>query len=437
MLPHSLTLCIEKGTVGAPAASAIRARATTGSAMKIWIKLLLGSLIGLALALLLPATVQGILDAVSDVLLGIGRYAIFPLVFFSVGVGVSELRQEKRLLRVYVSIVKYLAVAAAVLVLIGVVSVLIFPPERVPIAVAADHALQPVNVLDGLKAIFPRNLFTVLGRGGEFLLPVVVLAFLLGVNLDFDRLLTRPIAQLFDSLSRIFYHLNSLVVELLGIAMIAIAAAWIMRVAQAGPGTYRQILIIMAVDVALVAFGVFPGALSLLGVRNPYRWLYAALGPGLVGLFAGDQYLAIGVLSKHGKESLGVPRSIGSSVYAVSACLGRAGSAMVAAVSFMLVLRSYSQIEISFLQVLWVIGFSFLVSFVLGAVPGSGAYYAVFMLCSLYGKGLQEGYLVLKAIAPLVVAFGAFIDVLASAFISLLIAREENVWSEVETENFI
>jgi Na+/H+-dicarboxylate symporter len=372
--------------------------------MKIWIKLLLGSLIGLALGLFLPATAQGVLDAVADVLLGVGRYAIFPLVFFSVGVGVSELRQEKRLLRVYASTFKYLALAAAVLVLIGVVSVLIFPPERVPIAVEADKALQPVSVLDGLKSIFP---------------------------------LTRPIAQLFDSLSRIFYHLNSLVVELLGIAVIALASAWIMRVAHGDPGTYRQILIILAVDVALVAFGVFPGALYLLGVKSPYRWLYAAMGPGLAGLFTGDQYLSLGVLSKHGKESLGVPRSIGSSVYAVSACLGRAGSAMVAAVSFMLVLRSYSQIEVSFLQVLWVVGFSFLVSFVLGAVPGMGAYFAVFTLCSLYGKGLQEGYLVLKAIAPLLVAFGAFIDVLGSAFISLLIAREENVWTEVETENFI
>jgi aerobic C4-dicarboxylate transport protein len=358
-------------------------------------------------------------------------------VFFSVGVGVSELRQEKRLARVYASTFKYLSLAVAVLVLIGVVSVLIFPPERVPIAVEADKALLPVSVLDGLKSVFPHNLFSVLMRGGEFLLPVVVLAFLLGVNLDFDRLLTRPIAQLFDSLSRIFYHLNSLVVELLGIVLIVLASAWIMRVAHADPGTYRQILIILAVDVALVAFGVFPGALYLLGVRNPYRWLYAALGPGLAGLFTGDQYLSLGVLSKHGKESLGVPRSIGSSVYAVSACLGRAGSAMVAAVSFMLVLRSYSQIEVSVLQVLWVVAFSFLVSFVLGAVPGMGAYFAVFMLCSLYGKGLQEGYLVLKAIAPLLVAFGAFIDVLGSAFISLLIAREENVWTEVETENFI
>ena len=53
------------------------------------------------------------------------------------------------------------------------------------------------------------------------------------------------------------------------------------------------------------------------------------------------------------------------------------------------------------------------------------------MLCSIYGKGLQEGYLILRAIAPLLVSFGAFVDVFVSALVSLLVAREENVWTEV------
>jgi Na+/H+-dicarboxylate symporter len=266
----------------------------------------------------------------------------------------------------------------------------------------------------------------------------MVLAFLLGVNLDFDRQLTRPIVQIFDSLSRIFYHLNSLIVELFGLAMIAITAAWIMRISQADLATYKQILIILAVDVVVVVFGVFPGCLYLLGVKqNPFRWLYASTGPALAALFTGDQYLSLGVLSKHGKESIGVPRMIGSAVYPLFASLGRAGSAMIASVSFILILRSYSSLEISFFQVLWVLLFSFIVSFVLGAVPGSGSFFAIFMLCSLYGKGLQEGYLILKAIAPLLVSFGALIDVISSAFTSLLIAREENLWTEVEAENFI
>ncbi len=406
--------------------------------MKIWIKLLIGSLIGLAAGFFIPVQAQGFFDSLTGLLVGIGRYALFPFIFFSLGIGTSELRQEKRLLRVYASALKYLLLSAALLIIIGTLSVLVFPPERIPITIEAEKAFVPVSVIEGLKVIFPRNLFTVFFGGGDFLLPVMVLAFLLGLNMDFDRQLTRPVVQIFDSLSRIFYHLNSLIVELFAIALIVIAATRVSHLTHADLGMYKQIIIIVAVDVALVAFGVFPGALYLLGIReNPYRWLYASIGPAIAGLFTGDQYISLGMVSKHGKESLGVPRMVGSAVYPLFAILGRAGTAMVSTVSFILILRSYSSLEITFLQTLWVMFFSFVVSFILGAVPGNGAFYAIFMLCSLYAKGLQEGYLILRTIAPLLVSFGAFIDVLSSAFVSLLIAREENVWTEVESESFI
>jgi hypothetical protein len=270
--------------------------------MKIWIKLLVGSVLGVIAGIFIPAQAQGFFDSLAGLLVGIGRYVLFPFVFFSLGIGTSELRQEKRLARVYLSSLKYLALSAGLLVLIGTLSVLVFPPERIPITVEAEKAFASVSVMDGLRAIFPRNLFSVFWGSGDFLLPLIVLAFLLGVNMDFDRQLTRPIVQIFDSLSRIFYHLNSLVVELFGLAMIVITAAWMMRISHADLGMYKQILIILAVDVGIVVFGVFPGCLYLLGVKeNPYRWLYAAMGPAIAGLFTGDAYLSLGVLSKHGK----------------------------------------------------------------------------------------------------------------------------------------
>jgi Na+/H+-dicarboxylate symporter len=406
--------------------------------MKIWIKLLVGSVLGLIAGLAIPPSAQGVFNQIASFLIGIGRYVIFPFIFFSLGIGTSELRQERRLARVYLSAFKYLALSTAVLIVLGTISVLVFPPERVPISVEAGKAFPVASLMGGLTAIFPRNLFSLFASSGDFLIPIIVLAFLLGMNLDFDRQLTRPIVQIFDSLSRIFYHMNSLIVELFGIAMIAITAAWIMQISHQSLGTYKQILIILAVDVVVVIFGVFPGCLYLLGVKqSPYKWLYAAAGPAIAALFTGDQYVSLGILTKHGKESFGVPRMIGSAVYPLFASLGRAGSAMVASVSFILILRSYSSLEVSFFQVLWVIAFSFIVSFVLGSVPGSGAFFAIFMLCNLYGKGLQEGYLILKAIAPLLVSFGAIIDVITSAFTSLLITREENLWTEVEMENFI
>jgi Na+/H+-dicarboxylate symporter len=406
--------------------------------MKIWIKLLVGSLVGLVAGFLIPVQAQGFFDSLTGLLVGVGRYAIFPFIFFSLGIGTSELRQEKRLLRVYLSAFKYLAISAAVLIVIGTVSVLVFPPERIPITIEAEKAFVPVGVMQGLMSLFPRNLFAVFFGGGDFLLPIMVLAFLLGVNMDFDRQLTRPIVQIFDSMSRIFYHLNSLIVELFAIALIVLAATRVSHLTHVDLGMYKQLIIILAVDVVLVAFGVFPGALYLLGIKeNPYRWLYASIGPAIAGLFSGDHYLSLGFLSKHGKESLGVPRMVGSAVYPLFAVLGRAGTAMVSSISFILILRSYSSLEITFFQTLWVMLFSFLVSFVLGAVPGNGAFFSVFMLCSIYGRGLQEGYLIVRNIAPLLVSFGAFIDMLCAAFVSLLIAREENVWTEVETENFI
>ncbi len=407
--------------------------------MKIWIKLLVGSMVGVAAGFFIPVQSQAFFDSLSGLFIGIGRYVVFPLVFFSLGIGASELRQEKRLGRVYLSALKYLALSSGLLVLIGTLSVLVFPPERIPITtIVAERTISPVGVLEGLRLVFPRNAFAVLFGSGDFLLPLMLLSFLLGVNLDFDRQLTRPIVQIFDAMSRIFYHLNSLVVELFAVALIAIAAARASHLTHADLGMYKQLIIIVAVDVALVAFGVFPAALYFLGIReNPYRWLYAAVGPAIAGLVTGDHYVALGILSKHGKENLGVPRMVGSAVYPLFAVLGRAGTGMIASISFILVLRSYSNLEISFLQTLWVMLFSFLVSFVLGAAPGSGAFYALFMLSFLYGKGGQEGYLLLQAIAPLLVSAGVFLDVLASAFASLLIAREENVWTEVEMESFI
>ena len=407
--------------------------------MKIWIKLLVGSIIGIVLGFVIPVQAQQFFDSLSGVLIGIGRYVLFPFIFFSLGIGTSELRQEKRLGRVYLSSLKYLALSAAVLIVIGTISVLVFPPERIPITVEAGRSFEPVSVLQGLRTIFPRNLFSVFNGSGDFLLPVMVLAFLLGANMDFDRQLTRPIVQIFDSLSRIFYHLNSLVVELFAIAMIIIAAAWVSHVTHADLGMYKQIPHHPGSGRGAGGFRRFPGRLVSPGDQGKPLSDGCTLPsvPLLPGLFSGDQYLSLGVLTKHGKESLGVPRMVGSAVYPLFGVLGRAGTAMISCVSFILVLRSYSSLEITFFQTLWVMLFTFLVSFILGAVPGNAAYFSLFMLCTLYGKGIQEGYLILGTIAPILIALGAFVDVLSSAFVSLMIAREEDVWTEVETENFI
>jgi len=183
---------------------------------------------------------------------------------------------------------------------------------------------------------------------------------------------------------------------------------------------------------------VYPALLYFLGGRqNPYKWLYAVVAPALTAFFSGDNYLSVVMLAKHGKENLGVPRRVGSAVYPLFAVFGRTGTALVASATFLLVLKSYSSLEITFGQVLWTLLFSLLISLTLGTVPGLGAYVALSTLCALYGRGLQEGYLILRPIAPLLISFGVLLDVLTSAFLSFLVAKHEQIAQEVDAYDFV
>ena len=408
--------------------------------MKIWIKILIGSVVGVLLGIFLPGTEKAmeLFSFITRLFVQIGRYVVFPLVFFALVAGTYELKREKKIFRVYGRTILYLLLATVLLIIVGMVTVLVFSPERIPIIVEQEQAIQLPGLKETLLGLFPGNLFQVFVGSGSIMLPLVLFAFLLGVNLTFDLRITSPVVQLTDSLNRIFYHINSLLCELFGFAMIVISAYFIMTVKQYELTLFKQMLIIIGIDAALIIFAVYPALLYFLGGRqNPYKWLYAVVAPALTAFFSGDNYLSIVMLAKHGKENLGVPRRVGSAVYPLFAVFGRTGTALVASATFLLVLKSYSSLEITFGQVLWTLLFSLLISLTLGTVPGLGAYVALSTLCALYGRGLQEGYLILRPIAPLLISFGVLLDVLTSAFLSFLVAKHEQIAQEVDAYDFV
>ena len=146
-----------------------------------------------------------------------------------------------------------------------------------------------------------------------------------------------------------------------------------MRLGQADLALYRELIVVLAVDVAVLYVGVFPALLFLLGERsNPYRALYAALGPALTGLVSGDSYVSLGALVVHGRESFRLPRRVSATVFPLCAVFGRAGSALVTGIGYLMVLRSYTSFEVTVEQLLFAALFTFLLSFVAGAVPGLG-----------------------------------------------------------------
>ncbi|NOY08652.1 MAG: dicarboxylate/amino acid:cation symporter [Spirochaetes bacterium] len=408
--------------------------------MKVWLKLFIGVIVGVLLGVFIPLSDNAgmIFNFLSKLFIQIGRYTIFPLVFFSIVMGTYELKHERKLFAVYSKIVVYLIISTLLLVLIGIVTAVVFSPERVPIIIEKEAPIQYLGVQGIFLHIFPTNAFKVLLESGSFLLPLYILAFFIGINLDFDRQIARPSIQVFDSMSRVFYHGNSLIVEFFAVGLIAITTSRIFYIRINNLEIFKQLLIIIGFDLFIVIFGIFPGILYFFeGKINPYKWLYATTASALTAIVTGDEYVSLGMLSKHGKENLGLKRRLGSSVYTLFAIFGRAGTALVTGISFILILRSYSSLELTFLQILWVAGFSVLTSFALLSVPGMGVYVSLSIMSGYYGKGLENGYLILKPVIPLLVSAGVLLDVVTASLASYIIGRQEGLIDDVDVESFI
>ena len=410
-------------------------------AMKIWMKYLIGALLGAALALVIPLEDSGLRNALGflfDLSIRIGRYALVPLVLFSVPVAVFEQNEDREFWKGLGRTLLVLIAAVAVLSLVGVIIAAAVRPSRIPLVADAASAAKAPSLKDLLLAVFPESPFAALASG-QFLLPTYFLALLLGLAFSHDRAATKPVVLLFDSLSRVFYQINSFFAEFLGVLIIATTAHNVLELRTAARAdVYQPLLLTVGIEALVVTLVVLPAALWFFGGRkNPYRVLYALLAPSLAALVSGDLYFPLGSLMKHAKESLGIRRRANAIDIPLAAIFGRAGTALVTSTTFIVVLSSYSNLGVSFGNLLWIIVFAPLATLMVGSSPDRGAMAALMSLCALYGKGFENGFLIASPVALPLIAIGAFLDALWAGCASLLLARRSDLALEKESRFFI
>jgi aerobic C4-dicarboxylate transport protein len=405
--------------------------------MKIWVKLLLGMLIAVIFVFIFPDDPGGIFSSLSEIFINIGSYIVFPLVFFSLIMATYELKLEKRLMRIYGKLFLYLISATAILAFLGVISGMIIPGEARFIGYDIDPVVVP-TFTDILTKIFPQNFFQAFAGNNFviFLLPVIVIAVLLGLNYDYDKHYTRPVVQCTDGLSRIMYHINSFIVEIFWIGVIVITSAKLMQLKNIiGIEVYINLLLILSIDVVIIIFGVFPFLLyTLNNQKNPFKWLYASIASLLTGLVTGQDLIAVSMLVKHGKESMHISRKIGGTVFPLAAVFSKAGTALVVSVSLVFLKKSIFGPEIALLELLWIFGLSVLVSLFTSLLdtgfPGQGVWAALIIIGQDYPKMGQ--HLGLSDIAPLLISLAVVVNVLTSSFVAYLVAQQEDFKEEID-----
>lgn len=201
---------------------------------------------------------------------------------------------------------------------------------------------------------------------------------------------------------------------------------------------YRQLFLILFISSVLVIFLLLPALLYMIGFREkPYKYLYGITGAAIAGFLSGDNYLSNNVLIRHSHENLGISRQTGSASISLFTIFGRAGSAMVAAICFMIMLKSYSSIETGFFQIVYISFLIFITSFALCPVPGSGVLVLLTFVCSVYGHGMEDGYLMFRPVLPLLLSFGVLVDTVIAGISVMIVSHLDNDRKEIEAREFI
>jgi Na+/H+-dicarboxylate symporter len=411
--------------------------------MKIWIKLLLGSIFGVAAAYLLPRDNQDILTVLAwleNLTLRIGRYALAPILVFSLTIAVYELRRDGQFWALVFRSFLFIIGGAVFVIAAGVSATLLFPPGRIRIPNEEQLEAFSLDVADNVLDLFPPNMFQALIGDGAYIFPFCVFAFFLGMGLSYDRNYTKPVINLIDSLSRIFYHIAAFFSEILGFIIVSLAAYWAFRFRDVQEsGIFRDLIVLLGGFSLVFSFIVLPILLCFIRPKaKPWAVFYGSLGPGVAAWFSGDVNFTLPVLLRHGKENFGNRRRSNAISLSLFAVFGRGGSAMVAAVAFIVIIKSYSSLGITTMaDTVSICLRALVISFFLARHPGDGAYTALAILCLGYGGGYKAGYLILKPLAFYLIAVGTFLDVMIASFSSFAIARLSGFQEDKSIRHYI
>jgi Na+/H+-dicarboxylate symporter len=396
--------------------------------MKIWLKLFIGAILGVILGFLLPEGNETILRALGwleGMAIRIGRYALVPVLFFSLTIAIYELRQDKQFWGHIFRTLLFMLGTTVFLIALGIIVTLVFIPSRIRISAEEQTENILLGVSQNFQELFPSNMFNALTGSGEYLFPVFIFAFFLGIGLSYDRNYSKPVISLIDSLSRIFYHITAFFAEILFPVLIVLAAYWAVRYRETlKSGIFPELILLLGIFSAVLVFIVFPLLLYFIKPKvNPWTVLYGSLGPALAGFFSGDINFSLPVLLLHTKENLGVRRRSNMITLSLYSAFGRAGSAMIAVSSFIVIINSYSSLGVTSADLLSIGLRALAISFLLARHPGDGAYTALAVLCMSYGHSYEAGYLILKPLAFYLIAAGTFLDVMIICFSSFVLAR--------------
>ncbi|MGL1893793.1 MAG: dicarboxylate/amino acid:cation symporter [Spirochaetaceae bacterium] len=405
--------------------------------MKTLLQVLAGLIVGALIALLLPVNslILTTITQISTTILSMGRYIVLPLLFFSLIVSVCQLQRNRQLAVTTAKAIGLVAAFSLLLVIIGILVSFLFPSGPIPVVIDGIYEINVPSFKQLIEQSFPSNIFSVFV--GEFtsvenqFVPFFILALVLGFFLTkSSREEVEPTFNLVDSLSRIFFKINEYFLKISFIWVTILTATYINLIRDIFNIVIFLPLIITLISLTVfIVFIVYPIIFYYTcGKRNSFKYILSQMPTLIVAVITGDYFFTSTTLIASQKLNFKIKREVSGFNIPFLSLFSKSGTALVSVITFIVILKSYSSLEITASQVLWVSIFSFLISFCLPTKAVGSSVASLYLLCSLYAYGnIEDSYIILSPVFPVLAAVSTIINSATIILINVMLDPDKKL----------
>ncbi|AVH34666.1 dicarboxylate/amino acid:cation symporter [Vibrio fluvialis] len=395
--------------------------------MALWKKILVGMVAGIVVGALIGPS-AALLKPIGTLFINAIKMLIVPLVFCSLIVGITSMKDTRKMGRIGAkAIILYLGTTAVAIAIGLALSALLQPGAGLNmVAKDLDEAGKAAPPLvQTLLAMIPQNPVNALAAGN--ILQIIVFAIGLGVSLVLVGEKGEPAVKVFESLAEAMYKLTEIVMKLAPYGIFGLMA-WV-------AGTYGLdvlmplIKVIAAVYIgALIHIGIFySGLLTLLGRLNPIQYLRGISNPAAVAFTTSSSSGTLPATIKASREELGVSEGVSSFVLPLGATINMDGTALYQGVCALFIAQAFG-VDLQTSDYITIILTATLASIGTAGVPGAGLIMLSLVLSTV---GLPiEGLAIVAGIDRILDMARTTINICGDMMVAVLVAKSEGELDE-------
>lgn len=398
--------------------------------MKLWMKILIGLVLGVITGLIFGlSTIY--LKPVGTIFLSLINMIIIPLVLSSMTVGITSIHDPKKLGRLGSKTLLLYFLTTLVAIVFGLVLADLFDigtglnlHEKTLTAIQTAP-LPSLTIGDILLSIVPSNPFAAMANGN--IMQVIMFSVFLGLAINFSGEKGIPFRNFLSSMADVMYRLTSIVMEFAPIGVFAIMA-WIsgsFGLSVLLPLMKFLLVFYLACGIHMVI--VFCGMLKYGAKISPWPF-FKGMGDAIMMAFSTGSSSATLPVSMHcAQENLGVSKNISSFILPLGSTINMNGTAIFQTMSAIFIANAYG-ITLDIHHIMTLVMTTILASIGTAGVSGSGF---IMLSAVLSAVGLPlEGLVVIAAIDRLRDMVGTVLNITGDVVVAVYVAKQENEFDE-------